>query len=185
MPEQSTSLLINTVFLAYIVAGCTPEGIGTRLSETNRNTAPTSSLVHHVNGQAIDLSDSVMATRINSAALEVLQSCQSRSKQGVSAADWQAARQSPDCLELRISDVATITMDNGSDVSVSAMMLVLDADNPGKDKVLTLHDGHYRSPFISCDVTAINTVRDLIGEATAQFNRSTQVNTASGLSSSK
>lgn len=185
MPEQSTSFFIHTVFVASIVAGCAPEGISTRLPETNRNTALTSSLLHHVNGQAINLSDSALATRINSAALDVLQSCQSRSKQGVSAADWQAARQSPHCLELRTSEVATITMDNGSDVSVSAMMLVLDVDNPGKEKVLTLHEGHYRSPFILCDSTAINAVRDLVGEATLQLKHSTQVNTASGLSSSE
>ena len=153
------------VYLAIVVSACTPSGGDTTLPNEARGTTSQGSVMSYQDGSSVNHSDSLHAETISEAAFSLLQSCRSRSKQRITATDWQAARESPQAVEIRTTESRTITMDVGSTTEINALILMLDVDNQSRDSVLTLHAGHYRSPFVLCDSDKASSVQALLESA--------------------
>ena len=155
--------------LVTVTTACTQDKNVTSLNKTNRQGIVPTQLSHHFNRRTIDLSESDRAQQISALSFDLVRTCRTQLKRSISASDWQLARTSDYAIELRVAKDQTINMDNGSDATMSALIISLEDNLPEQAVVLTLQNNHYRSPFVHCDSQLAERLVALVTQASIKM----------------
>lgn len=169
MNVPTSMTIAKIIALAMLIAACTQDKNVTSMNNNHGQAVEPTQLSHHFNGRTIDLFESDRAQQISKSSFDLVRSCRTQLKKSVSATDWQLARTSTYAIELRIAKDETISMENGSDATVSAMIISLEDNMPEQAVVLTLQNNHYRSPFIHCDPQVAERLVALVTQASKKM----------------